>query len=743
LFAARWRRTLCPVLRQLPRNGEGITMMTTLRRAMPVMAAAALLAPAAASAAGLTGGPMMLAAARTALGPPGGPVPTGFRPQSVTFVSASEGWVLGTAPCTAKPCTAVLRTVDGGRTWQGIPAPKARLSNFVQGHGVGLLRFADPLDGFAFGPDLYVTHNGGTAWHRVRLPGTIGDLEAADGVVYAAVTSSSGRERIYRSPASSNRWSRVAGLPASRRLPAYSFPGPGTITLHGSAGWIFIAGRLYVTKTGTGWVRERVPCEQHFVPTLAAYDQRRLTLVCTGDPGAGSAEKVVYSSRDGGATFTRVGQAPLGGIIENYVAQPRPRRVLIATSSIAISIDASGNGGRTWHTALELGGAGNNDWNDFGFTTATQGVALEGMAGETNRLVPGHLYMTRNSGRSWLRVHFRAQPLTAYVTNYMSGTVTPIRVATGKAGKAISVGSFPDAVAITPDGTTAYVVNDGSGTVTPIQTATNTAGPAITVGRNPGPIAITPNGKTAYVVSTGSGTVTPIQTATNTAGPAITVGRNANDIAITPNGKTAYVEGGDQSVYPIDTATNTVGKGIKVGAFPDQIAITPNGKTAYVVNSGSSSVTPIDTATNAAGPAIKVGFGPSAIAITPDGTTAYAVNLDSNSVTPIDTATNTVGPAIAVGDGALAITITPDGTTAYVSDSDSDTVIPILTASNTASKAIKVGDGPGTIAITPDGKTAYIALEYSDTVIPILTATNSAGPAIKVGDGPSAIAITP
>ncbi len=38
---------------------------------------------------------------------------------------------------------------------------------------------------------------------------------------------------------------------------------------------------------------------------------------------------------------------------------------------------------------------------------------------------------------------------------------------------------------------TAYVVNSGSGTVTPIRTATNTAGTAITVGRGPFAIAIT------------------------------------------------------------------------------------------------------------------------------------------------------------------------------------------------------------------------------------------------------------
>ena len=70
--------------------------------------------------------------------------------------------------------------------------------------------------------------------------------------------------------------------------------------------------------------------------------------------------------------------------------------------------------------------------------------------------------------------------------------MTPITIATGKAGPAITVGTDPEKIAITPDGRTVYVTDFGSGTVTPISTATNKAGPAITVGKGPFGIAITP-----------------------------------------------------------------------------------------------------------------------------------------------------------------------------------------------------------------------------------------------------------
>ena len=70
--------------------------------------------------------------------------------------------------------------------------------------------------------------------------------------------------------------------------------------------------------------------------------------------------------------------------------------------------------------------------------------------------------------------------------------MTPINTATGKAGKAIKVGSYPFNIAITPNGKTAYAVNDVSGTVTPIRTATNTALKAVRAGKGPYAIAITP-----------------------------------------------------------------------------------------------------------------------------------------------------------------------------------------------------------------------------------------------------------
>jgi hypothetical protein len=309
--------------------------------------------------------------------------------------------VLGTAPCSHRPCTSVVRTTDGGRSWVGIPAPKFKLSAFRGGPGLDGLRFADSQDGFAFGSQLWVTHDGGATaagWQRVRLPGYVADLETSAGVVFAAVTNSHDRVTVYRSAASGGSWQQVAGLPANVSGGAAL----GTITLHGNAAWIILGNRLYASQTGSSWTKEpfRCPRREGGMASVGAASASRITLLCTGDPALGSELKVLYASADGGTRFSRAGRPPSGGTGLNLLAQPTAKHVFIATFSGATWLDASNDGGRRWHTSLGLADGGKG-WADFGFTTARQGVAIEGVPSIGSRM-----YLTRNAGRSWRKVRF-------------------------------------------------------------------------------------------------------------------------------------------------------------------------------------------------------------------------------------------------------------------------------------------------------------------------------------------------
>jgi photosystem II stability/assembly factor-like uncharacterized protein len=338
-----------------------------------------------------------VAARAVAGGSTGHSVPSGFQPQSVTFIGVNKGWVVGTAPCRAAPCTSVIRTVDGGRTWRRIPAPSAPLALTGERTGVRELRFADPRDGWAFGPDLYATHDGGASWHKLLLPGSVSDLESADGVAYAAVVGTRGRVRLYRSPAGHDTWSLAAGVP--RNLVAAT----GQIILNGRAGWLIIGDRrLFSTTTGARWHQLASPCPHESLLSLAAHSDKQVSLLCSVNGGMGMSDKTVYFSHDGGRVFVRAARAPDLGTTGS-LARPDLAMVFLATSAGGHPdsfIYISPNGGRTWGVALS-GGAAGKPWNDFAFPTPAQGVVISGTP-----LTGSALLISRNGGHTWRRVRF-------------------------------------------------------------------------------------------------------------------------------------------------------------------------------------------------------------------------------------------------------------------------------------------------------------------------------------------------
>lgn len=321
----------------------------------------------------------------------------------------------------------------------------------------------------------------------------------------------------------------------------------------------------------------------------------------------------------------------------------------------------------------------------------------------------------------------------AYVTMIGAGaneslghTLVPVNISVGGGGTstALQVGTYPDAIAITPDGTRAYVTNYGSNSVTPVDLLTGKALAPIALGANAGPagIAIAPDGDTAYVTDAGSAgtlgdTVTPIDLATGKILPAITVGPGPEGIAITPDGARAYVA---------DT-----------GAFV-------SGQTGSI----ASTVTPVDLVTGKALAPIPVGNAPAAIAITPDGSTALVANVNSGSVSPISVATDKAGSPISVVGGPVSIAFSASQpTTAWVADGTSSAtatgnLTPVDLATDTAGRPIAVGKNPQSVAITPGGATAWVVCYGSQTLVPVSTSTLKPGAAIPLPGGPYALALT-
>ncbi len=190
------------------------------------------------------------------------PVPPDFRPSSVTFVGTDTGWVIGQAgtpgQCATEFCTSVARTDDAGDSWAGVPAPLTGAADGAT--GVSQIRFLNLDDGWAFGPELWATHDGGQTWAQVDTHGQrVTDLETVGDRVFAVFATCTGGGAafasgctsftLYSSPSWTDDWTPVgaatSGLTAGRagrrgvpvpdrdpRVPA----GPGRDAVRGTGG---------------------------------------------------------------------------------------------------------------------------------------------------------------------------------------------------------------------------------------------------------------------------------------------------------------------------------------------------------------------------------------------------------------------------------------------------------------------------------------------------------------------------
>ena len=326
--------------------------------------------------------------------PAASPAPAGFTPASVTFVSLQTGWVLG-AQCPT--CTvSILRTRDGGRSWANIAAPQASLAPGAAAGGVRELRFANLYDGWAFGPDLWATHDGGAHWDRPTLPGAgagviVSDLEASAGVAHLALLD--GGVRIESSPVGRDAWQ-----PAPTTIQIGAGPVPAVqIVLQGSAGWMIENDRTVIggARLSNGaWVPWQPPCMSAGGPaTLAAATPTSLAAVCDEGIWTGPAIAVrTYLSADG-VTFGP-GHLVTGAAGVEGAAHPLPSVVVVGTDQMLVG---SFNGAASWTTLLQAPQGG---WTDLGFTSPTQGVVVATMEHAAS------LLMTRDGGHTWKPVTF-------------------------------------------------------------------------------------------------------------------------------------------------------------------------------------------------------------------------------------------------------------------------------------------------------------------------------------------------
>jgi hypothetical protein len=363
----------------------------------------------------------------------GEPVPSGFLPTSITMIG-DIGAVIGQAGtpghCATQYCTSLAGTSDYGSSWYGVSAP---LTGAPRGDtGVSQLRFLNLSDGWAFGPQLWVTSNGGASWHNEQTYGLrVTDLETAGTRAFAVLASCTGTGSdyaadctsfsLFSSLAGSRTWLPVPG-PVSDLTATGGRTGPAAaaslVIASGTAadpgaptGYLLAPSGTLLSGplTGAAWkVAGQVPaaCRPGAAQlsgepagaqlasgsASAAAAGSQLLLSCDGaaSAGRGSQAKTIWASADG-AHWHQVGAAPGSGTATSLAAADGGLVVLATTTGIDYSADS----GKTWQSAAFSAGAPRGGFSYVGMTTASQGVAVPADASL------GEVFSTSDGGQSW------------------------------------------------------------------------------------------------------------------------------------------------------------------------------------------------------------------------------------------------------------------------------------------------------------------------------------------------------
>jgi hypothetical protein len=329
-------------------------------------------------------------------------VPAGFRPESVTFVGNHGGYlgaVLGQAPCRGVICTAMAGTGNYGGSWTKMGAPPAVPQRVSQ------VRFADPRDGWAFGPALYATHDGGATWRAINTHGgEVVDLAAVGDRAFALIQKGSSPRcapsaptcsgfALYSAAVTSDRWTAISGGSGS------GWPvNAGDLQLTQQGGYLLGGSRIYAGPvTGQAWHAVRASAAplcltrpgRDYTRLLAP---GRLTLYLACGLAADYHKLVLYASGNGGRSWQALGTGPVpAGEARSLAVSPAGRLVLAAGNGLYFS-----GSGRSWNLADGI--AAGVGFRYVGMTTSRLGVAVPSSPSATQ------IFVTGDGGRTW-RAH--------------------------------------------------------------------------------------------------------------------------------------------------------------------------------------------------------------------------------------------------------------------------------------------------------------------------------------------------
>ncbi len=223
----------------------------------------------------------------------------------MSFINSQDGWIEGeTGGATGNDFEMIFRTTDGGKSWTAVSRTTYGSQSNIPatfpftGHKTGLT-FINASTGWATGPWLYITHDGGATWQsqtlltapdQVFAPPTF--FTAHDGIL-------PGGSQLFVTHDGGTTWQSTSSLPASSSLVTF---------IDMQHGWVAIDNGTMLYRTSDGgahWAK--------ITPAIAASITSvvQLNFVSTGVGWAlgytsEPPNTLLFRTTDGGQTWTQV-----------------------------------------------------------------------------------------------------------------------------------------------------------------------------------------------------------------------------------------------------------------------------------------------------------------------------------------------------------------------------------------------------------------------------------------------------
>ena len=383
---------------------------------------------------------------RTTATPQTASAPTTMSPQSSTttnpltadqltniaFFSPTSGYGLFTRQGQVTCQAVVGSTSDGGAVFGSLTMVTSWPC--ASSVSVSVLAFDDHGDGFAYGPDLFVTHDSGASWTQVPQPGQVLSVEASGSSVWmveAGCSPSTGPQtacpmQLLGSADGGRSWDPVT-IPSNATLNnGFGAIAAQTWLIRLSPTSAYLASNpqlvgqtvpptaplWYTDDGGRSWSVRQVSCGfSAMTDAISVTSDGTLVAVCAGESSAGSQAKSAVRSTNGGVTWTPTFRCvqTSSAIASSCMANPPLSSGYLgeidAVTANAVflvgarsSLLVTHNGGESWMTVEPLIGDDSDGTRQVVFFNSSDGVVL---GYDANNDDAATLWTTTDGGMSW------------------------------------------------------------------------------------------------------------------------------------------------------------------------------------------------------------------------------------------------------------------------------------------------------------------------------------------------------